>query len=56
MPAPPVTATLYDKGDFFASIGAGANFFFVSCPSWKGIRNATDAELTDFKRLVWNDK
>jgi hypothetical protein len=56
MPAPQISAAFYDKDDFLGSIGAGANFFFASCPTWKGIRNATEAELTDFKRLIRNDK
>ena len=54
MPAPQVTAVFYDKADFLGAIGAGSNFFFVSCQNWRGIRNATDAELKDFKRLVSN--
>jgi hypothetical protein len=52
MPAPSVTAVFYNKADFVGAIGSGTNFFFVSCPSWKGIRNATDAEIADFKRLI----
>jgi hypothetical protein len=52
MPAPLITAAFYDKADFLGSIGAGPNFFFVSCPNWKGIRNATDGEVRDFKRLI----
>lgn len=54
MPAPQVTAVFYDKADFLGAIGAGSNFFFVSCQNWRGIRNATDAELKDFKRLISN--
>jgi hypothetical protein len=52
MPAPQVTAIFYDKADFLGSIGAGPNFFFVSCPNWKGLRNASGAEVREFDRLI----
>lgn len=52
MPAPQVSAIFYNGSDFVASIGAGRDFFFVSCSNWKGIRHATDAELAAFKRLI----
>jgi hypothetical protein len=52
MPAPQITAALYNGTDFAGAIGAGSNFFFVSCPSWKGVREATAAEIGDFKRLI----
>jgi len=52
MPAPHENAVFYDKGDFVASIGAGTDFFFVSCAHWKGVRSASDAELREFKRLI----
>jgi len=52
MPAPETTATFYNGADFVGAIGAGSNFFFVSCPGWKGVRNATTAEIADFERLI----
>ena len=52
MPAPQITATFYNGTDFVGAIGAGSNFFFVSCPSWKGVREATAAEIGDFERLI----
>ena len=52
MPAPQITATFYNGTDFVGAIGAGSNFFFVSCPNWKGVREATAAEIGDFKRLI----
>jgi hypothetical protein len=52
MPAPQITAMLYDNADYVCPIGAGSNFLFVSCPGWRGIRTATDAELQEFKYLV----
>src|SRR5579872_2518086 len=52
MPAPQITATFYNGTDFVGAIGAGSNFFFVSCPSWKGVRKATPAEIGNFKRLI----
>ena len=56
MPAAKVTAAFYDKGNFLGAIGAGPNFFFVSCPNWKGNRSATDAEVGEFKRLIGPSK
>jgi len=56
MPAPQLTAAFYDKADFLGAIGAGSNFFFVSCLNWKGSRNATDTEIGDFKRLIGSPK
>jgi hypothetical protein len=52
MPAPRITATFYNKDEFLSAIGAGPNFFFVACPHWRGIRNAADPELKDFKSLI----
>jgi len=52
MPAPQVNAAFYDEANFLGAIGAGSNFFFVSCPNWKGVRIATDVELADFKGLI----
>ena len=52
MPAPEVTAGFYDQRNFVGAIGAGSNFLFVSCASWKGIRNSTDTEVGEFKKLV----
>jgi hypothetical protein len=52
MPAPSVTAVFYDKADFVGAIGSGTNFLFVSCPRWKGTRNASDAEIAAFKQLI----
>jgi hypothetical protein len=52
MPAPQITGAFYHGTDFVSAIGAGSNFFFVSCPSWKGVREATPAEIGDFKRLI----
>ena len=56
MPAAKATAAFYDEADFLGAIGAGPNFFFVSCPNWKGTRSATDAEVGEFKRLVGSSK
>jgi hypothetical protein len=53
MPAPQVTAGFYNGTDFVGVIGAGSNFFFVSCPNWKGVRKATAAEIGDFERLIF---
>lgn len=52
MPAPQTNAIFYDKTDFLGSIGAGTNFFFVSCRNEKGVRSASEAELAEFKRLI----
>jgi hypothetical protein len=52
MPAPRVSATFYDNADFLGSIGAGPNFFFVSCSNWRAIRSASDSEIGDFKQLI----
>jgi hypothetical protein len=52
MPAPHLTAAFYDQADFVGAIGAGPNFFFVSCSEWKGVRDATEDEIEDFKRLI----
>jgi hypothetical protein len=55
MPAPQVSAIFYEGSDFVASIGTGQDFFFVSCANWKGIRNATSAEIAEFKRLIGSE-
>lgn len=59
MPAPEITAVFYNGTDFVGAIGAGSNFFFVSCSfffvscsNWKGVRGATAAEIAEFKRLI----
>jgi hypothetical protein len=52
MPAPEVTAVFYNGNDSVGAIGAGSNFFFVSCSNWKGVREATAAEIAEFKRLI----
>lgn len=52
MPTPLVSAIFYNGSDLVASIGAGQDFFFVSCVDWKGIRKATGAESAEFKRLI----
>ena len=52
MPAPQVTAAFYNGTDFMGAIGAGSDFFFVSCSNWKGVREATVAEIRDFERLI----
>lgn len=52
MPAPQITATFYDGASFVGAIGAGANFFFVSCSDWKGGRNASADEISKFRSLV----
>jgi hypothetical protein len=52
MPAPRLTATFYGTSSFLGSIGAGPNFFFVSCPNGKGIRTASVSEVGDFSRLT----
>lgn len=52
MPAPVTDAAFYDGTIFVGTIGAGSNFFFVSCQNWKGVREASAAEIGDFKRLV----
>jgi hypothetical protein len=52
MPAPQVTAVFYNGTDFVGALGVGSNFFFVSCPNWKGVRKATESEIDDFKRLT----
>ena len=52
MPAPPLTAAFYDQADFVGAMGAGPNFFFISCSQWKGVRGATEQEIGDFKSLV----
>jgi hypothetical protein len=51
MPMPRITATFYNNADYVGAIGAGPNFFFVSCIDGKGIRAATDTEIKEFKRL-----
>jgi hypothetical protein len=52
MPAPRITATFYENAEFGGSIGAGLNSLFVSCPHWRGIRKASESEVSQFKRLV----
>lgn len=52
MPAPQLTAAFYDRADFVGVFGAGPNFFFISCSQWKGVRDATEQEIGDFKSLV----
>src|SRR5208282_6583944 len=52
MPAPVIDAAFYDGTIFVGTIGAGSNFFFVSCQNWKGVREASAAEIGDFKRLI----
>jgi hypothetical protein len=52
IPAPQENAIFYDHSDFVGSIGAGSNFFSVSCPHNRGIRDATPTELDEFKRLI----
>jgi hypothetical protein len=52
MPAPRLTASFYEKENFKGAIGVGTNFFYVSCPNWKGIRTATAAEIEDFNKLI----
>jgi hypothetical protein len=53
MPAPVLTAAFYDQADFLGAIGAGPNFFFVSCSEWRGVRgDATEDEIGDFKRRI----
>jgi len=52
MPAPNVTASFYDSENFLGSIGVGPNFFLVTCPRWRGIREGTKTEIGDFERLV----
>ena len=52
MPAPRVNATFYENADFLGSIGTGPNFFFVSCPNWRGTRSASASEIEDFKQLI----
>jgi hypothetical protein len=55
MPAPQITAEFYNGIDFVGAIGAGPNFFFVSCVKWQGVREATGAEIGDFKRLIGSE-
>lgn len=52
MPAPTKTVTFYRNDEFVCSIGEGPNFFFVSCPGWKGIRDAKRPEIQEFDRLI----
>lgn len=52
MPAPNIDAVFFDENRFAGSIGAGSNFFFVSCANWKGIRAATPEELAEFQKLL----
>ena len=52
MPAPEVTAAFYNNSGFVCALGAGSNFFFVACPSWRGVRTASNSELSEFKRLI----
>jgi len=52
MPAPTKTVTFYRGDEFVCSIGEGPNFLFVSCPGWKGIRDAKTPEIQDFNRLI----
>jgi hypothetical protein len=52
MPAPEITAVFYNGTDSVGAIGAGSNFFFVSCQNWKGVREATAAEIAEFRRLI----
>ena len=48
MPAPEISAAFYDGDKFLGVIGEGPNFLFVSCGDWKGIREATPAEIETF--------
>ena len=52
MPAPQVISLFYSGGNSVGAIGAGPNFFFVSCSHWKGVRDATPAEIGEFQRLI----
>lgn len=52
IPAPTKTVTFYKGNEFVGSIGEGANFFFMACPGWRGIRNAKPPEIQEFDRLV----
>jgi hypothetical protein len=52
MPAPEITAVFYNGTDSVGAIGAGSNFFFVSCQNWKGVRGATAAEIAEFRGLI----
>jgi hypothetical protein len=52
MPAHNVSVTFFVANGFASSIGAGSNFFFVSCTNWKGTRAATPEELTGFHELL----
>jgi hypothetical protein len=52
MPAPEITAVFYNGADFVGAIGAGSNFFFVSCSNRKGVRGASAAEIVEFKGLI----
>jgi hypothetical protein len=52
MPAPPLTVGFYDGASFVGAFDPGTNYFFVSCANWKGIRNASSAELAEFQQLI----
>jgi len=52
LPAPTRTVAFYRNNEFVCAIGDGPNFFFVSCPKWKGIRDAKMPEIQDFDRLI----
>jgi len=52
IPAPQITASFYNDETYVCAIAAGPNFFFVSCPEWKGLRRASGAELDQFKTLT----
>jgi len=53
MPATRLSVTFYDKDEYLGSIGSGlTNSFLVGCQGLNGTRNATDAELSEFQRLI----
>lgn len=52
MPSPQMTITFYDNANYVASLGVGPNYFFISCPKWKGIRPASKEEINQFKHLM----
>jgi hypothetical protein len=52
MPAPRTNVTFYRSSTAEGSIGAGANFFLVGCGNLRGLRHATEEELSAFGALT----
>ncbi len=51
----PISAAIYDGSNFVGAFGVGSNFFTLICKEGKGARDATQAEVEEFKRLIAPD-